>query len=208
MKKLLLACALLLAVPAVFAQDYYPLQDYGLRKNTTRVEFYGGMVVPQEGWNDHDTSIDLGKTGWSAGIAFQRNLVNFFSLGLDANYAQLGDNDKEEYGKDLRTGIATALVSGRVNFFPSSATRLYIPFGAGIGHVFSRQQIGSSHETYSGTKFAQMVGMGLEFDIDADVIFGLEGRYYLVDLTDDLKPVTNRNRLHYIDVLLKLGFRF
>lgn len=207
MKKLLLACALLLAVPAVFAQDYYPLQEYGLRRNTTRVEFYGGMVAPQESWQDHDTNIDLGKTGWSAGIGFQRNLVNFFSLGLDANYAQLGDSDKKG-GSYLRTGVATALVTGRVNFFPSSATRLYIPFGAGIGHVFSRQKTGSAHETFSSTKFAQMVGVGLEFDIDEDIIFGLEGRYYLVDLTDDMNPVTNRNRLHYIDVLLKLGFRF
>lgn len=207
MKKLFLACALLLAVPAVFAQDYYPLQDYGLRRNTTRVEFYGGMVAPQESWSDHDTNIDLGKTGWSAGIGFQRNLINFLSLGLDANYAQLGDSDKVG-SSYLRTGVATALVTGRVNFFPSSATRLYIPFGAGIGHVFSRKKTGSSHETYSSTKFAQMLGVGLEFDIDSDIIFGLEGRYYLVDLTDDMRPVTGRDRLHYVDVLLKLGFRF
>ena len=53
MKKLLLLCALFVAAPVVFAQDYYGLQEYGLRQNTTRVEFYGGMVLPQNTWSHH-----------------------------------------------------------------------------------------------------------------------------------------------------------
>ena len=50
MKKLLALFALLIALPAM-AQDYYGLQEYGLRKNTTRVEFYGGIVLPEDNWN-------------------------------------------------------------------------------------------------------------------------------------------------------------
>lgn len=209
MKKLLLACALLLAVPAAFAQDYYGLQEYGLRKNTTRVELYGGMVLPQNGWKDRDTNIDLGKTGWSAGIGFQRNVVSFFSLGLDANYAQLGDSDKKSDNSYYRTGIATGLVTGRFTFFPSQATRLYVPFGVGVGHVFARQQMADkSHKTVDGTDLAQMLGLGLEFDIDETVIFGLEGRYYLVDTAKEFENTFGRSHLHYIDILLKFGFRF
>jgi len=209
MKKLLLACALLLAVPAAFAQDYYGLQEYGLRKNTTRVELYGGMALPQDGWQDRDTNIDLGKTGWSAGIGFQRNIVSFFSVGLDGNYAQLGDSDKKPDKSYYRTGIATGLVTGRLTLFPSQATRLYVPFGAGVGHMFARQKFADkTHKTVSGTDFAQMAGLGLEFDLDETVIFGLEGRYYLVESSDEFEEAFGRKRLHYIDILLKFGFRF
>lgn len=206
MKKLLLAVTALFAVPAVFAQDYYGLQEYGLRKDTTRIELYGGAALPQESWKDRDTDIDLGKTGFSGGIGFHRNLTPVFSLGLDGNYAQLGD--KKNGSATLRTGIATALVTGRINFFPSYATRLYIPVGIGAGYMFSRVKEGKEHETYSGTDLAQMIGLGLEFDLDEDMIFGVEGRYYLVDVNDEVAKLTNRSRLHYVDILLKFGFRF
>lgn len=209
MKKLFVTLALLLGATGVFAQDYYGLQEYGLRKATTRVELYGGMVLPQGGWKDRDTNTELGKTGWSGGIGFHRNLVPMFSIGLDGNYAQLGDSDKRSDGSYYRTGVATGLVVGRVNFFPAQPTRLYIPFGAGVGHAFTRQKMADgSHKTTSSTDLAQMLGIGLEFDIDETVIFGVEGRYYYVDTADDFRKEFGRKHLHYIDVLLKFGFRF
>ena len=209
MKKLFVTLALLVGASAVFAQDYYGLQEYGLRKNTTRVEIYGGMVLPQGGWKDRDTNTDLGKTGWSGGIGFQRNIVPLFSLGLDANYAQLGDSDKKADKSYYRTGVATGLVTGRLNLFPAQATRLYVPFGVGVGHAFTRYKMADgSHKTTSSTDLAQMLGLGLEFDIDESVIFGLEGRYYLVSTGDDFRQEFGRKHLHYIDVLLKFGFRF
>ena len=206
MKKLLLTVGALLFVSAAFAQDYYGLQEYGLRKDTTRIELYGGAALPQEGWRDRNTDIDLGKTGFSGGIGFHRNITPIFSLGLDGNYAQLGD--KDQGSATLRTGIITGLITGRINFFPSSATRLYIPVGIGAGYMFTRVKQGKDHETYSGTDLAQMFGLGLEFDLDDSMIFGVEGRYYLVDVNDEVGKLTNRDRLHYIDILLKFGFRF
>lgn len=206
MKKLLLAVCALFFASAAFAQDYYGLQEYGLRRDTTRIELYGGAALPQEGWKDRNTDIDLGKTGFSGGIGFHRNITPIFSLGLDGNYAQLGD--KEQGTAKLRTGIVTGLITGRINFFPSSATRLYIPVGIGAGYMFSRVKQGKEHETYSGTDLAQMFGIGLEFDLDDSMIFGVEGRYYLVDVNDEVSKLTKRDRLHYIDILLKFGFRF
>ena len=211
MKKLLLLSTLLVSVPA-FAQDYYGLQEYGLRKNTTRIEFYGGMVLPQDDWSHDGQNINLGNTGWTAGIGFTRNIIPVFSLGVDGNYAQLGDGDtfisggQESY---YRTGIATGLITGRVNFFPSQATRLYVPFGIGVGHMFARQKFDDgSHKTTSCTDLAQMLGVGLEFDIDETVIFGVEGRYYLVEADSDFKDAFGKSRYHYLTVMLKLGYRF
>jgi len=203
MKKLFLLVALLAAAPAVFAQDYYGLPDYGLRKNTTRIEFYGGLALPKNNWKDV-----IGTTGWTAGIGFQRNVLNFLSFGIDGNYTQFGDGNNSSEKQFKRTGIATGLVTGRVNFFPSQATRVYIPVGVGIGHAFATKQIGDSRTTYNGTDLAAMIGAGMEFDIDDEWMFGIEGRYYLIKMADEIKDNFGKNRMHFTNIMLKFGYRF
>ncbi len=211
MKKLFLLCALFLAVPAV-AQEYYGLQEYGLRKNTTRVEFYGGMVLPQDDWSHKGQDVDLGGTGWTVGLGFVRNISAVFALGVDGNYAQLGDGDNFISGGQnayFRTGLATGLVTGRINFFPSESTRLYIPVGIGVGHMFARQKNeDGSHLTTSSTDLATMLGLGLEFDIDETLIFGVEGRYYFLNADDEFKDAFGKGHYQYMTVMLKFGTRF
>ena len=209
MKKLVWLCFLFAAVPVV-AQDYYPLQAYGLRKDTSRVELYGGMVLPGNNWEwkSGTTTHELGSTGWTAGMGFTRNVYPFFGLGLDANYAQLGDGKKEASGY-YRTGVATGLVTGRFSFFPSSSTRPYIPFGFGLNHTFARKKLsGGGHQTVDGTDLAGMIGAGLEFDIDDSTIFGVETRYYRIHTADDLRDAFNKNHFHHLLIMLKLGLRF
>ena len=209
MKKLFLLGTLLLAFSAAYAQNYYPVSEYGLREGTTRLELYGGMVMPQSSFGHDGKRFDLGDTGWTAGLGFYRNISRVVTVGLDGNYAQFGDGDKMADGSYLRTGAATGLLAGRVNFFPRHSTRLYIPAGIGISHVFVRQnKADNSHETFTSTNWAAMLGLGLEFDLDEDVIFGLEGRYYRVETKDDVKDTFGLGHMHYTEILLKFGFRF
>ena len=211
MKKIFLLASLLFAFPAVFAQNYYPVQDYGLANGTTRLELYGGMVLPQSDWKHHGEKVDLGNTGWSAGLGFYRNISRVVTLGLDGNYAQFGDGEKMSDKSYFRTGAATGLVAVRVNFFPRHSTRLYIPAGIGVGHIFVRQNNindDGSHKTYDSTDLAGMLGSGLEFDIDESVIFGVEGRYYALRTRSDVKDAFGKGDIHYTEVLLKFGFRF
>ncbi len=209
MKKLFLLGVMLFAFPAVFAQNYYPVADYGLANGTTRLELYGGMVLPQSDWYHEGDKIDLGNTGWTAGLGFYRNISRVFTLGVDGNYAQFGDGDERADKSYFRTGAATGLIAGRVNFFPRHSTRLYVPAGIGVGHIFARQnKDGGSHQTYSSTDWAGMLGLGLEFDIDESFIFGVEGRYYLVRTRNEMREAFGKHRIHYTEVLLKFGFRF
>jgi len=205
MKKLFLLVALLAAAPAVFAQDYYGIPDYGLRKNTTRVEFYGGLALPQNNWKHNGVS--AANTTWTAGIDFQRNVLNFLSLGLDGNYVQF-DGDKDASDDFLRTGIATGLVSGRLYLFPAQATRLYASGGLGIGYMFARETVGDSRVTHNSTNWAGMIGAGIEFDLQEDIIFGAEARYYLIKAQDEVKDCIGKSKLHYTSIMLKLGYRF
>ncbi len=213
MKKLFLLSALLLAFSAASAQNYYPVEEYGLYAGTNRVEFYGGMVLPQSSWTHNGDKVDLGNIGWTAGLAFYRNISSVFALGLDGNYAQFGDGDKVNEGAAneyyYRTGAATGLVAGRINLFPRHSTRLYVPFGVGIGHTFVRQnKADGSHKTYSDTDIAGMLGAGLEFDMDETWVFGVEGRYYMVRTRDDVKTAFGKGHIRYSEIMLKLGCRF
>lgn len=208
MKKLVLLAVLLLSGSAAFAQNYYyPVSDNGLYPGVSRIELYGGMVLPQSDWTHNGNKVDLGNTGWTASLGFYRSVTRVLTLGLDANYAQFGDGDKQG-ASYLRTGAATGLVAARVNFFPRHSTRLYIPMGVGVGHIFARQNFDDgSHKTYDSTKWAAMAGLGLEFDIDETIIFGVEGRLYRMEMRSDMKEAFGKGHMHYSEVMLKFGFR-
>ena len=209
MKKLLLLSLLLGVGSFGFAQNYYPIHNEGLFAGATRLELYGGMVIPQSSWSHEGETVDLGDIGWAAGLGFYRNISRVVTLGLDGNYAQFGDGDERADKSYLRTGAATGLVAVRVNFFPRHSTRVYIPAGIGVGHVFVRQNNDDgSHKTYNSTDLAGMLGVGLEFDIDETVIFGAEGRYYLMRTRSDVKSAFGKDNIHYGEILLKFGFRF
>ncbi len=213
MKKLLLAVALLLAFPAAFAQTYYPVNDYGVGGGMNHIEFYGGMVLPQQAWRHDGDRIDLGNTGWTAGLLFYRNLTRVVGLGFDGSYAQFGDGDKMNEGAAnesfYRTGVATGLLSMRLIAFPRHSTRIYFPFGVGVGHFFTRERfVDGSHKTYDCTNLAGMGGIGLEFDADETVTFGVEGRMYLMSLNNETKDKFGKGHIRYFDIIAKLGFRF
>ncbi|MBR2081852.1 MAG: outer membrane beta-barrel protein [Elusimicrobiaceae bacterium] len=213
MKKLFLLGTLLFAFSAVSAQNYYPVNDYGLRAGTSRFELHGGMVLPQSSWNHNGQTVDLGNTGWTAGLGFYRSLTSVLTLGIDGNYAQFGDGDKMNEGTSnesyYRTGAATGLVVGRINFFPRHSTRLYIPVGVGVGHIFVREnKDDGSHQTFNSTDLAGMAGLGLEFDMDESWLLGVEGRYYYMRTRSDVKDAFGKGHMHYTEILLKIGFRF
>lgn len=209
MKKLLLLSLLLGCFSFGYAQNYYPIHNEGLYAGATRIELYGGMVLPQSNWNHDGESVDIGDIGWSAGLGFYRNVSRVIALGLDGNYAQFGDGDERADKSYYRTGAATGLVAMRVNFFPRHTTRIYIPVGIGVGHVFTRQNNeDDSHKTYNSTDLAGMLGVGLEFDIDESIIFGAEGRYYMMRTRDDFENQFGKDNIHYGEILLKFGFRF
>lgn len=218
MKKLFVLAALLCA-PALYAAERYACCNYdqetpkyGLYTNTTRVEFYGGVAFPDKSWHQEDQSLELGKTGFTAGIAFVRNVLPWLTLGLDGNYAGFAKSDDfvtdEGTTATARPGAATALVAGRLYLFPHAMTRLYATGGVGAGYVYAKEKFTDSSKTYDSTDFAWMIGAGLEFDIDETVVFGAEGRYNWVGLRSEMKDRFHKDNYDYWTVMLKLGVKF
>ena len=219
MKKLLLL-AVLFCAPALYAAHepygcctYKDTPKYGLRTNMSRVEFFGGVAWPNVDWDANGQKLEIGDTGFSAGIAFVRNIVPLFALGLDANYAGFSKgNDIVLGGNTLnyRSGVGTAMVTGRLYLFPKSMTRLYATGGLGAGYMYAREKnlTTEKNKTYDSLDWAWMLGAGLEFDIDETVIFGAEGRYNWTALRGDMKDRFGHDDFNYWTVMLKLGVKF
>lgn len=218
MKRLLILVALL-AAPAVYAAEQYACCNYteksahGLYTNLSRVEFFGGVSLPHDTWTEQGKTLEIGDTGFSAGIAFVRNVVPFLTLGLDANYAGFSKGDDIVLsGKtyNYRSGIGSALVTGRLYLFPRSMTRLYATGGIGAGYMWVREKnlTGKKTTTYDSFDYAWMLGAGLEFDIDETVVLGAEGRYNVANLRDDIKDRFGHDDFTYWTVLVKVGIKF
>lgn len=218
MKKLLILTALLVA-PAVYAAEQYACCNYdeksthGLYTNLSRVEFFGGVALPHDEWSEQGKTVEIGDTGFSAGLAFVRNVLPLLTLGLDANYAGFSKGDDvvlTGQTMNYRSGIGSALVTGRLYIFPKSMTRLYATGGLGAGYMWTREKNLTANKTttYDSLDFAWMLGAGLEFDIDETVVLGAEGRYNLVNLREDMKDRFGHDDFTYWTILLKLGIKF
>ncbi len=219
MKKLFILAAVLLA-PALYAYDEYTCCSYeetpryGLQTNTTRVEFYAGVALPEDDWSENGQTLQIGDTGFTAGLAFVRNILPWLTLGLDGNYAgfSTGDDLTLSTGDTVnyRSGVGTALITGRAYLFPKAMTRLYATAGLGAGYMYAKEknEAADSSETYDSTDFAWMLGAGLEFDIDETVVFGAEGRYNWVGLRSDMKNRFGKDDFGYWTFMLKLGVKF
>ncbi len=219
MKKLF-ALAVLLCAPALYASGQYTCctyedtPKYGLDTNTTRVEFYGGVALADEDWSENGQTLQIGDTGFTAGVAFVRNILPWLTLGLDGNYAGLTKGDDftttDSRTVNYRSGIATGLVTGRVYLFPKSMTRLYGTAGIGAGYMYTKEKEANTDakQTFDSTDVAWMLGAGLEFDIDETVVFGAEGRYNWVGLRSEMKDRFAKDDYQYWTVMLKLGVKF
>lgn len=219
MKKLIVL-AVLFAAPALFAAERYACCSYdeipqhGLYTNLSRVEFYAGVSLPKKDWKENGQTLQIGDTGWTAGIAFVRNILPWLTLGLDGNYAGLskGDDFTTAEGNNVhyRSGVATALVAGRAYLFPKSMTRLYGTAGIGGSYFYTKEiQNGSGQkQTFDSTDLAWMLGAGIEFDLDETVVFGAEGRYNRTGLRSDVEKRFGHDNFKYWTLMLKLGVKF
>ena len=186
---------------------------YGLYTNLSRVEMFGGVAFGAKDWDENGQTVEIADTGFTAGLAFVRNILPWLTIGLDGNYAGFSRGDEVTLGGDkvsYRSGVATGLVTGRAYLFPKAMTRLYGTAGIGAAYMFTKEknETADSKDTYDSTDLAWMLGAGLEFDIDETVVFGVEGRYNWLGLRSDLKDKFGQDNFHYWSVMLKLGIKF
>ena len=218
MRKLFIL-AVLFCAPMAYASEPYACCTYndknlyGLKTNMSRVEFFGGVAWPNVNWEANGQTLEIGDTGFSAGMAFVRNILPWLSIGLDGNYAGFSK------GKELITpssetvrynaGVATAMITGRAYLFPETMTRLYGTAGIGGAYAYAREknQTTDKTKTFDSLDIGWMLGGGVEFDLDETVLLGAEARYTWAGLRSDMHSQFGHKHYDYWTVMLKLGIK-
>jgi len=195
MKKLLALAVMFLAVSS------YAGIDYGLDAGSTRLGVFGGMSSPVKDWDFGGQSGTPGQAGGTFGVEFIRNMTPMMAVGFELGYTKYGD--KAFNGFDVNSKVFGGSVLGRINFLPSTPTRIYIPFGAGINYFNAEDSAGNS-----GTSTAPSLtaGVGIEFDLSPEFTLGVEGRYTELFLSQS--EFHGNNKFSAIDAVVKLGVRF
>ena len=163
MKKVLLAAAAVVALPAiaqaqqdVYAPGVYLGVEGGLNWmfNTT---ILGQQVSPQ--------------TGWAAGGKIGYDFIGP-RIEVEGLYRQ--NNNGYFFGNRAITGQisqVTAMANFLYDFMPGSVITPYIGAGAGVGFVDSNQSLGSTVFAYQGI-------IGLGWNVDTNFRVNIDGRYY------------------------------
>ncbi|ACC99047.1 hypothetical protein Emin_1499 [Elusimicrobium minutum Pei191] len=203
MKKILALCLMFAAVNVMAGIDG------GLEAGQTRIGVYGGISMPQDWTFDYGIgNFDEapGETGPIFGAEIIRTVVPAFSVGLDVSYATHGDNKFDNNLTKLNSNVMSAHVVGRANFFAEEATRLYIPFGAGVSRFEAEAKALGMTDKAHETTFSFLAGVGFEFDLSPVWTMGIEGRYFYMPLDKD--KFANNDKFDSFNLLLKLGARF
>ncbi|WP_424245492.1 opacity protein-like surface antigen [Elusimicrobium posterum] len=196
MKKILLLLALFVSV------NVYAGIDYGLETGMTKIGIYGGASMPVTDWEDGSTDYKPGDTGYMFGAEIIRNFNPVFAMGVDVGYMNHGGKEVGSTGTEVKSNVLSAHVMGRINFFAEQATRIYIPFGAGLSR-FEAEAVPGGSEDESGFSFVG--GVGVEFDLSPVWTMGMEGRYFYMPIDDDK---FGNDSFDSFNIMLKLGARF
>lgn len=196
MKKVLLSVLFMAAFTAAQAGI-----DYGLDAGQTRFGVFGGVSAPMTDWKAASgTEFKAGKEGFLFGAELLRNITPAFALGMEFSYASHPNKSVDTW--KVKSEMYNANILARVNLFPSSPTRLYIPFGAGYSYFKVEDNLIYERSQSTVQVFA---GLGLEFDLSPLWTVGLEGRLSYLPLDDDDFPKDNFTAAN---VMFKIGMRF
>ena len=170
-----------------------------------------------------------GNVGFGTGLSYLYYPTPFIGFGIDGSIKGFQGTREEEwirhghhyYYDDAELSLQQIQLLGaaRVYLNPESRVRLYMPLGAGISLVNGKMEYDTdsywhSHEdNYTTSSFAYYAGVGLEFETNNGLVFGLEARYnafdYNVGKLADRVGVPNsagKERYEYVSLLFSFGF--
>lgn len=224
MRKLFLLASLLFVLPLSAAAEgieagqskfnLYLETAFGLER--TGVEFTEGKDYA---W---------GNVGFGTGLSYFYFPSSHIGLGIDGsikgfrgtnvvNWVRHGHHwDCEE--AELSMQQIQLLGATRLYLNPESRARLYVPLGAGVSIVNGNIDYGGDHwysydENYTTTSFTYYAGLGLEFETNNGIVFGLEARYNAFDynmgkLASRTEIMTDKGKERYDSVSLLFTFGF
>lgn len=178
--------------------------DEGIDEGTKQLFIFGGTAYP------HNIKIngvekEYGDLGNGFGAQFMYNKKDWLGLGLDFNTSKSGTKNTSDT-TTTKSQMWTGMIMARINLWPQSGVRFYLPIGAGIGQA----KISSSSILDRGGDefgFAAATGLGLDFDISDMWIIGVEFRFTRI-FVDKFGSNSVDNNFDYSNTFLRLGYKF
>lgn len=199
MKKILLGMLFALCFTNAFAGI-----DEGIDAGTKNLFIFGGTAYPHN-IKINGVESEYGDLGPAFGAQFIYNSRDWFGLGLDFNYSKSGTKSTSSTDS-TKSQMWTGMVMARINLWPQSGVRFYLPIGGGFGQA-KISSSGSSNTSFEETDFALATGLGLDFDLNDMWIFGVEFRFTRI-FVDKFGTNNVDNGFDYSNTFLRLGYKF
>ncbi len=189
MKKILM---LLIMVGMCFCSGKSMAQ--GIEGGESVANFYMGLgsALQKSGMEVDGQNLSWGNIGGDAGLSYLYFVSPYLGLGADIHYAGFQGSESFEdvpgrwywhtFETDFEMHTMHIMGIGRINLNPGSSLRLYIPFGAGIALSEGRMRYKwDDYDMYQAesydSSFSWYAGIGLEFETNNNVTWGIEARY-------------------------------
>lgn len=169
-----------------------------------------------------------GNFGFGVGLSYMYFPSSHIGLGIESSIKGFRGSEQTTWWhhghhwdcEDTELSLQQFQVMGATRLYlnPESRTRLYIPLGAGISIVNGEVTYNGDHfysyeEDYTTSSFTYYAGVGLEFEANNGLVFGLEARYNAFDynmgkLADRVGVTTDKGKERYDSVSLLFTFGF
>ena len=224
MRKLFLLVSLFLAVPLSAAAE-------GIEAGQNKINLYleTGFGLDRTGVEfTEGKDYAWGNVGFGMGLSYFYFPSSHLGLGIDGAIKGFRGSDTtnwEHHGhhwdcEETELSVQQFQVLGATRLYlnPESRARLYVPLGAGISVVNGEVEYSGDHhysyeENYATTSCTYYAGLGLEFEANNGLAFGLEARYngfeYDMGKLGSRAGVPNdagRERYNYVSLVFTFGF--
>ena len=197
-------------------------------QGTGNIYFGLGSALEKSDLEVDGKNLSWGNIGGEVGLSYLYFPSEFIGLGVDLHFAGFkGSQSVEDVPgwwrwHTLKTEFSMSttqlMAIGRLNLNPSSPVRMYIPFGAGV--VLSEAKMKYSwddREVYKEEDYnvspGWYVGLGLEFDTNSALTWGVEFRYnsFQYDYSDFAdfvggRTISNETERNYVSVVATFRF--
>jgi len=173
-------------------------------------------------------NLSWGNIGAEGGLSYIYFPNEFIGLGVDLHFAGFKGSQRLEdvpgwwrwhtLKTEFNMNTTQLMAIGRLNLNPSSPVRMYIPFGAGVVLSEAKMKyLWDNREVYKEEDYnvspGWYVGLGIEFDTNNALTWGVEFRYnsFQYDYSDFAdfvggRTISNNKERNYVSVVATLRF--
>lgn len=185
--------------------NYTPSRAARVNEKHAEISFAAGETYS---FNKDGDGSRYGTNGFAAGASVLWDMAPHFGLGFD--YMFLNPRGKDYNDRDYHRFVAHNIaLGGKYTLNVWDNLRVYMPMGAGLMNARLKTSAGDRSTSNDKWGASLYTGLGLQYDLSADLFAGLEYRYTYAFINDKhLSDFSRDKDLQFHTVFFRLGMRF